>query len=92
MDEEVSMWRDPLEELIEDLEGALLAQKPNDHLEEDLPRLADLQAAVQIVLKHPRGEPVDHPLVRKVAEQIARRLERSRSRTAPASPAATRLR
>lgn len=82
------MWRDPLDELIEDLEGAL-PPSPKPSRDEDLPRLFDVQRAVQAVLAHGRGERADpshEPWFQKVKEQLACRVERSKFRTAPVPP------
>jgi hypothetical protein len=74
----MALWRDPYDELIDELERALPVAT-NARADQDLPRLADIQRAVQIILKAPPGtDPCSDPLVRQVKEQIAHRLERSK--------------
>jgi hypothetical protein len=89
----MALWRDPYDELIDDLERALPVAT-NARADQDLPRLVDIQRAVQIILKAPPGtDPWSHPLVRQVKEQMAYRLERSKPPAAwGANPAVTRRR
>ena len=71
------MWRDPLDELIEDLE-ATLPPSPTPRRDEYLPRLVDVQRAVQAILAHSEGRRADpsHELwFQKVKEQLACRVE-----------------
>lgn len=74
----MTLWRDPLDELIEDLEQALPVS-PTPNQQEDLPRLVDIQRPVRAVLAHADGrgpDPSNEPWFQKVREQLASRVDR----------------
>ena len=64
------MWRDPLDELIEDLEHTLPASQTRQ--DEDLPRLFDIQRAAAAILVHrvDGPDPSNEPWYRAVMEQF----------------------
>ena len=72
------MWRDPLDELIDDLEGALPVVK----LQDDSPPLFDIQRAVQAVLAG--GETLERakrePWYQEVVAKMTRQVERHRQK------------
>jgi hypothetical protein len=75
----MALWRDPLDDLIEDLERAVPATSVPDQYE-FLPRLEDLQWAVgEIIWASTPGEQArvaQDPRVQEVMDQLARRLAR----------------
>jgi hypothetical protein len=80
------MWTDPLDELIAELETVA----PPPSVQDDLPRLEDVQLAVHAILNRKPGEPDPRtdPRVRQVLDQMRDRVLRARGSNPSTSGAA----
>lgn len=72
----MALWRDPLDELIEDLERAL-PETTGPTLQESLPRLEDLQAVISPILfgtEEERKRNLTDPEYQRLSDTVMRQL------------------